>query len=73
MTEKKSPQPAPTGATDISQMATNPGMSYDAKKKMPVLGQNVPEKTKKQMDETRKKLEKFQKDVLKKYKFTIWR
>ena len=53
-----------------------PGMTdkidYDAQKKMPdMLNKDIPEKAKKQMDETRKKLDKFKKDVLKKYPFTL--
>jgi len=52
-----------------------PGMinssDYESKSKTPVLGQDVPEKAKKQMEETRKKLEKFKKEVIKKYPFTI--
>ena len=48
-----------------------PGMDYEAQQKNPVLGQNIPEKVKKEMDATRKKLDKFKKEVLKKYPFTL--
>ena len=50
-----------------------PGMDldYEAKKKLPIAGQDIPEKAKKEMEATRKKLEKFKKEVLKKYPFTL--
>lgn len=54
-------------ASDIPEM----NLDYDAQKKAPILGQDLPEKAKRQMEETRKKLEKFKKELLKKYPFTM--
>jgi predicted nucleotidyltransferase len=67
MADVKSP-PLP-GPTDIPGMTK--AMDYDSLKKNPVLGQDVPEKVKKQMDETRKKLDKLKKEFLKKYDFIL--
>jgi len=54
---------------DLGSM--KPGMDYEAKQKNPILGQDVPENVKKEMEETRKKLDKFKKEVLKKYPFVL--
>jgi len=53
---------------DIAGMTST---DYDLNKKMPVAGQDIPEEVKKEMEETRKKLDTFKKDVLKKYPFTL--
>jgi len=69
MAKEKSP---PT--TDSKPTMDIPGMTnndYDLNKKMPVAGQDIPEEVKKEMDETRKKLESFKKNILKKYPFTL--
>jgi predicted nucleotidyltransferase len=65
MADSKDEQPP----TEIPGMTTN--IDYEAQKKMPIAGQDIPEKAKKQMEATRKKLEKFKKEVVKKYPFTI--
>jgi predicted nucleotidyltransferase/uncharacterized protein (UPF0332 family) len=66
--EKSPPTPDSKPPADIAGMTSN---DYDLNKKMPVAGQDIPEEVKKEMDETRKKLETFKKDILKKYPFTL--
>jgi len=69
MTKEKSPPNSDSNSTpDIVGMTNN---DYDLNKKMPVAGQDIPEEVKKEMEETRKKLDNFKKDILKKYPFTL--
>ena len=66
---EKSPKPSSESSEmNIPGMTTN--LDYDAMKKMPIAGQEMPEKVKKEMDETKKKLDAFKKTVLKKYPFS---
>jgi len=69
MAKEKSPSDTDSKpAADIVGMTSN---DYDLNKKMPVAGQDIPDEVKKEMDETRKKLDSFKKEVLKKYPFTL--
>jgi len=66
--EKSPPNPDSKPTMDIPGMTNN---DYDMNKKMPVAGQDIPEEVKKEMEETRKKLDSFKKEILKKYPSTL--
>jgi len=70
MEEKNRPkEDSKTSPTSIPGMDLKP--DYEGKLKQPIPGEGVSEKAKKQMDETRAKLDKFKKEVLKKYPSTL--
>lgn len=69
MAEDSNHQSDNPGPVDISEVANN--LNYQPGQGQPLPGQDVSEKAKKQMEETRKKLDKFKKDVVKKYPFTL--
>ena len=68
-TNKSKSVSSPSSPSSIPGMDLKP--DYESKLKQPIPGQDVSQKAKKQMDETKAKLENFKKEVLKKYPFTI--
>jgi len=54
--------------SNLSDEIKNPGMDYQPGQKAPG---ELPEKVKKEMDKTKQLLEKFKKDIVKKYPFTM--
>jgi len=71
MTKEKSPEKSSSSNETPSDIAGMTNSNYDLNKKLPVAGQDIPEEVKKEMEETRKKLETFKKDILKNYPFTL--
>jgi len=67
--EHKQNNEQPKKPTNLSEEIRNPGVNYDPN--APKTPGEMPEKVKKEMDKTKQQLEKFKKDVIKKYPFTL--